>query len=43
MEEVGSEDKERNMIVCLKFIIAECIKGSYDEGFVGKVRGFVPI
>jgi len=43
MEEVGSEDKEHNMIVCLRFNIAECIRGSYNKGFVGKVREFVPI
>ena len=30
-------------IVCLRFNIAECIRGSYDEGFVGQVRDFVPI
>jgi len=43
MEEVGSEGKEHNTIVCLRFNIAECIRGSYGEGFVGQVRGFVPI
>lgn len=43
MEEVGSEGKEHNMIVCLRFSIAECIRGSYGEGFVGQVRDFVPI
>jgi len=29
--------------LCLKFSIVECIRGSYDEGFVGQVRDFVPI
>ena len=43
MEEVGLEGKERNMIVGLIFSIAECIRGSYDEGFVGQVRDFVLI
>ena len=43
MEEVGLERKENNMILCLRFGIAECIKGSYGEGFVGQVRDFVPI
>ncbi len=43
MEEVGLEGKEHNMIVCLRFSIAECIRGSYDEDFVGQVRDFVPI
>ena len=32
MEEVGSEGKEHNMIVCLRFNIVECIRGSYGEG-----------
>jgi len=31
------------MIVCLRFSIVECIRGSYGEGFVGQVRDFVPI
>jgi len=43
MEEVGSDVKEHNMIVYLRFSIVECIRGSYDEGFVGQVRDFVPI
>jgi len=43
MEEVGSEGKENNMIVCLRFSIAKCIRGSYGEGFVGQVRDIVPI
>ena len=43
MEEVGSEGKEHNMIVCLRFSIVECVKGSYGEGFVGQVMDFVPI
>ena len=43
MKKVGSEGKENNMIVFLRFNIAECIRGSYDEGFVGQVRDFVPI
>eukprot|EP00253_Pinus_taeda_P014795 PITA_14795 len=34
MEEVGSEGKEKNMIVYLRSSIDKCIKGSYDEGFV---------
>jgi len=43
MEEVGLECKEHNTIACLRFIIVECIRGSYGEGFVGKVRDFLPI
>jgi len=43
MKEVGLEGKEHNTIMCLRFNIVECIKGSYDEGFVGKVRDFIPI
>ena len=43
MEEVGSEGKEHNIIVCLIFSVVECIRGSYSEGFVGQVRDFVPI
>jgi len=31
------------MIVCLRFSIAECIRGSYGEGFLGQGRDFVPI
>jgi len=38
MEKVGSEGKEYNTIVCLRFNIAKYIQGSYDEGFVGQVR-----
>ena len=38
MEEVGSEGKEHNTIVCLRFNIAKCTRGSYDEGFVGQVE-----
>jgi len=29
--------KENNTIVCLRFGIAECIRGSYGEGFVDKL------
>jgi len=43
MEEVGSEGKEHNTILCLRFGIVECIRVSYGEGFVGQVRDFVPI
>jgi len=43
MEEVGSEGREHNTIVCLRFSIAECIRGSYGKGFVGKVREIVLI
>jgi len=43
LEEVGSEGKEHNTIVCLRFSIFECIRGSYGEGFMGQVRDFVPI
>jgi len=43
MEEVGSEGKEHNTIVFLRVNIVECIRGSYDKGFVGQVRDFVPI
>ena len=43
MEEARLEGKEHNRIVCLKFSIVECIRGSYDEGFVGQVRDFVPM
>jgi len=43
MEEVGLEGKEHNTIMYLRFSIAECIKESYDEGFMGQVRDFVPI
>jgi len=31
------------MIVCLRFNIVECIRGSFGEGFMGQVRDFVPI
>ena len=41
--EVKSEGEEHNMIVSLIFFIFECIRGSYNEGFVGQVRDFVPI
>ena len=43
MKEVGLEGKEDNTIVCLRFNIVEFIRGSYDEGFVGQVRYFIPI
>jgi len=39
----GSEGKEHNTIVFLRFIIVECIRGSFGKGFVGQVRDFVPI
>jgi len=41
--EVRLEGEEHNMIVSLKFSMVKCIKGNYDEGFVGQVRDFVPI
>ena len=37
MEEVGSEGKEHNTIVCLRFSIAECIRGSYGEALWDKL------
>jgi len=40
---LGLERKEHNKVVYLIFNIVECIRGSYDEGFVGQVRDFVPI
>ena len=43
MEEAESEGNDHNMIVCLRFIITECIRGSYGKGFMGQVRDFVPI
>ena len=43
MEEVGSEGKEHNIVVYLRFGIVECIRGSYGEDFVGQARYFVPI
>jgi len=30
MEEVGSKGKENNTIMCLRFSIVECIRGSYN-------------
>jgi len=40
---VGSKRKEHNMVVYLTFIIVECIRVSYNEGFVGQIRDFVTI
>ena len=37
MEEVGSEGEEHNTIVCLRFSITKCIRGSYDEGLWDKL------
>jgi len=43
MVEVGSEGKEHNKIMDLSLSIVEYIQRSYDEGFVGQVRGVVSI
>ena len=38
----GVSDEEWKKL-CLRISIAECIRGSYSEGFMGQVREFVPI
>jgi hypothetical protein len=40
---VGSEGEEHNMVVSLKFSIIECVRGSYNQGFMEKVGDFVSI
>ena len=42
-KKLESEGKEHNTIVCPRFSIVECIRGSDGKGFVGQVRDFVPI
>jgi hypothetical protein len=35
LEKVGSEGEEKNPIVSLRFSITECVRGSYNQGFIG--------
>jgi hypothetical protein len=35
LEKVGSEGKEHNPTVSLRFIITECVIGRYNQGFKG--------
>jgi hypothetical protein len=37
LEKVGSEGEEHNLIVSLRFSITECVRGSYNQGFMGQV------
>jgi hypothetical protein len=35
LEKVGSEGKEQNLDVSLKFSIIECVRGRYIQGIMG--------
>jgi hypothetical protein len=34
LEKNGSEDKEHNLVVSLRFGITECVRGSYNQGII---------
>ena len=40
---VGSEGKEHNPTVSLRFSMTECVRGSHDQGFMGKFGEFVSV
>jgi hypothetical protein len=35
LEKVGSEGKEKNLVVSLRFNITKCARGSYNQGIMG--------
>jgi hypothetical protein len=43
LEKFGSKGKEHNMTIPLRFSIIECVRGSYNQGFMGKVGEVVSV
>jgi hypothetical protein len=43
LKKFGSEGKEHNPTVSLRFSITECVRVSYNQGFMGKVGEVVSV
>jgi hypothetical protein len=43
LDKVGLEGKEHNLIVSLRFSITKCVRGSYNQGIMKYIMGFVSI
>jgi hypothetical protein len=43
LEKIGSEGEEKKLVVSLRFNIIGCVMGSYIQGTMGYVRGFVSL
>jgi hypothetical protein len=43
IENVGSEGKEHNLVVSLRFNVTECVRGSYSQRIMGLVGDFVSV